>query len=151
MTQKGIELVKKFEGFCSTLYYDPVGIPTIGYGIVITDSEKWKDIFLSKEEAEVLMIQELIKTELMVRKLLKYKNLHPYCYDALTSFSYNIGIGNFSISTLRKKILRNELWGASEEFEKWIYAKGRILRGLIKRRKAEKELYLEGLRLQFGE
>ncbi|MEM5861284.1 MAG: lysozyme [Candidatus Aenigmatarchaeota archaeon] len=147
MTEKGIRLVKAFEGFSPTLYYDPVGIPTIGYGIVV-DAEKYKNVILTKEAAEALLFSELIKTELMVRKLLKYKELHPYCYDALTSFSFNVGIGNFSISTLRKKILRGELYDAANEFEKWIYAGGRILKGLIRRRKAEKELYLEGLALQ---
>lgn len=147
MTPKGVELVKRFEGFSPTLYYCPAGIPTIGYGIVVSDPEKWKNVRLTKEQAEKMLLEELRKVYLMVRKLLNHKELHPYCYDALTSFTFNVGIGNFSRSTLRRKILRGELWGASEEFEKWVYAKGMLLKGLVRRRKAEKELYLEGLRL----
>lgn len=147
MTRKGIELVKRFEGFSPTLYYCPTGIPTIGYGVVVHDVEKWKNVRLTREEAEKMLIEILAKYEALVRKALNYKKLHDYCYDALVSFTYNVGINAFRVSTLRRKILQNELLDASNEFEKWTYASGRLLKGLKKRRKAEKELYLEGLRL----
>lgn len=147
MTKRGIELVKRFEGFSPTLYYCPAGIPTIGYGVVVHDVEKWKNVRLTREEAEKMLIEILAKYEALVRKALNHKKLHDYCYDALISFTYNVGIGAFRASTLRRKILRGELFDASNEFEKWIYAGGRPLEGLKRRRRAEKELYLEGLRL----
>lgn len=147
MTKRGIELVKRFEGFSPTLYYCPAGIPTIGYGVVVHDVEKWKNVRLTREEAEKMLIEILAKYEALVRRALNYKKLHDYCYDALVSFTYNVGIGAFRASTLRRKILRGELLDASNEFERWIYAGGRPLEGLRRRRRAEKELYLEGLRL----
>ncbi|MFN4196623.1 MAG: lysozyme [Caldimicrobium sp.] len=148
MTERGIELVKRFEGFSPKIYLCPAGYPTIGYGHVVLPEERERFASgISKEEAEKLLIEELRKYEKKVISLLKNVKLHEYCIDALVSFSYNCGIYAFRSSTLRRKILRGDLYDAADEFLRWVYAGGRRLEGLVRRRKAERELYLEGLAL----
>ncbi len=146
MTEKGIELVKTFEGFSPKIYICPAGYETIGYGHVITPEERERFVRgITKEEAEGLLKADLNRFERAVRGLLKGFQLHEYCIDALTSFAYNCGIYSFKASTLRRKILSGELFEAADEFLKWCYGGGRKLEGLVRRRKAERELFLKGL------
>lgn len=145
MTERAIELIKRFEGFSSRIYLCPAGYPTIGYGHVVTQEEIERfRAGISKEEALRLLEDDLLRYEKTVKGLLGLQ-LHEYCIDALVSFAYNCGIYAFRASTLRRKILRNELLEAADEFLRWVYAGGRLLKGLVLRRKAERELFLEGV------
>lgn len=146
MTKRCIELVKRFEGFSPTVYICPAGYPTIGYGHVVTPEERKRFRGgITKEEAEELLRRDLIKFEAGVKAQLKGVKLHEYSMDALTSFAYNVGLYAFRGSTLRRLILRGELIDAAEQFLRWVYAGGKRLRGLELRRRAERELFLEGV------
>jgi len=147
MTPRCIELVKHFEGFSPVPYLCPAGIKTIGYGHVITSDEDIK-IPLSKEEAEIILIIDLLKVEKAITPLITVK-IHPFMLDALISFSFNVGIYAFKASTLRRKLNAQEYLEAADEFLKWVFAGGRKLKGLIRRREAERGLYLEGFKLLF--
>jgi len=147
MTERCVELVKKFEGFSDYPYRCPAGYLTIGYGKVIYPKMKI-EIPLSKEKAEELLIEDLLKIEKIISPLIQVK-IHPYMMDALISFSYNVGCYAFKVSTLRKKINKKEFLDASNEFLKWVYAGGKKLKGLERRRQAERALFLEGVKLLF--
>jgi lysozyme len=145
MTKKCVELVKKYEGFRAVPYLCPAGYPTVGYGHVITKGEILQ-YPMSKEFAEQLLLQDLIKTEMLIRPMIKV-DIHPYMLDALVSFSFNVGAYAFKSSTLRKKLNSGEWYECAEQFLRWIYAGGKKLTGLIKRRQEERELFLEGVNL----
>jgi lysozyme len=146
MTERCLELVKKFEGFSPVVYLCPAGYPTIGYGHVVTpeEMERFK-AGITRKEAEELLKQDLYRFEAGIKGLLKEIKLNDYCLEALISFSYNVGLYAFKASTLRKKILRGELLSAADEFLKWVYAGGRRIEGLMRRRQAERALFLEGV------
>lgn len=147
MTNRCIELVKKFEGFRNKIYLCPAGYPTIGYGHVVLkhEKEKFKN-GITQEEAEELLILDLAKREIKITPWIKVE-IHPWMFDAILSFVFNVGIWAFYRSTLRRKLNRGEFYDAANEFLKWVYAGGRKLKGLVRRRQAERELFLEGLQL----
>jgi lysozyme len=141
---KGIELIKQFEGFSAKPYLCPANYLTIGYGHVITKKEKLgphHSPLITKIQAEELLRQDLQKFESAVKKLISVP-LTQNQFDALVSFTYNLGAGALQRSTLRQKINRKEHQLAATEFLKWVYADGRKLAGLLARRQAESTLYL---------
>ncbi|MEG0237934.1 MAG: lysozyme [Cetobacterium sp.] len=137
ISQKGIELIKKFEGCKLESYKCPAGIWTIGYGTTkgITSGMK-----ITKEKAEELLKLDVEKFEKSVLKLVKV-DLNQSQFDALVSFTYNLGEGNLSSSTLLKKLNNRDYYGASEEFQRWNKAGVKVLNGLIKRRESERNLF----------
>ena len=139
VTQIGLDLVKKFEGFSSTVYLCSAGVPTIGYGHALLKGEAFPN-GISEEEAETLLAKDIGKAERAVLRLTK-SPLSDGEYDALVSFVYNLGSGAYQRSTLRMKVNRGE--DASDEFRKWTRAKGRVIKGLVRRRVAERERYLD--------
>lgn len=138
ISNKGIELIKKFEGCSLSSYKCPAGVWTIGYGHIKNTKEGMK---ITLKEANIFLQNDLKIHEKNVEKLVKVP-LSQNQFDALVSFEFNVGISNFQKSTLLKKLNKNDFIGASGEFEKWIYANHKPLLGLAKRRKAEKELFL---------
>ena len=143
--KKGLELIKKYEGFYPKPYKDPIGIPTIGYGFTyyLPDRRKvtMQDRPLTEHQASC-MLQEILKGyEKDVLRLVKVK-LTQNQFDALVSFTFNLGATNLSKSTLLRKlnINPNDPTIASE-FLKWNKAGGKVFNGLTKRRKEESELY----------
>ena len=96
---------------------------------------------ITEAEAEALLIRDLESSEGWVRRLIKTA-LTENQYSALTSFTFNVGAGALQRSTLRMKLNRGEYQGAADEFPKWRIAGGRILAGLVRRRTAEKALFL---------
>ncbi|MGL5950289.1 MAG: lysozyme [Cetobacterium sp.] len=135
----GINLIKKFEGLKLTAYRCPAGVPTIGYG---TTSNVKLGTTITEEKAEDLLKKDLVRFETAVKTVVRVK-LNQNQFDALVSFSYNVGTGALQSSTLLKKLNQGDYKGASEEFQKWNRAGGKVLNGLIKRREAEKELFLK--------
>jgi lysozyme len=140
----GIELIKKFEGFSSKPYKCPAGIPTIAYGATFYPNGK-KVTMNDKSVTEAEGV-ELLKS--MLSKFEQY--VDSYCidtitqnqFDALVSFCYNLGPANLKASTLLKKVNKDpndETIRA--EFMKWTKAGGKTLKGLVRRREAEAELY----------
>lgn len=137
---KGINLIKQFEGCRLAAYKCPSGVLTIGWGH--TKGVKIGDT-CTQEQADKWLADEVQIFENAVKNLVNVP-LNENQLGALTSFVYNVGIGNFSTSTLRKKLNAKDYTGAANEFERWVYgANKRKLEGLVRRRKAEKELFLK--------
>jgi GH24 family phage-related lysozyme (muramidase) len=96
---------------------------------------------ISEADGEALLAHELLSFERSVDKLITAE-LTQVMFDALVSFTYNLGSGNLQSSTLRMKLNRGNYEGAADEFPKWRKAGGRVLQGLVRRRIAERKLFL---------
>jgi len=138
ITQDGIDLIKRFEGFSSTVYICPAGYPTIGYGHLVRDHEKFEEI--SQEEAEALLRIDVESAERAVLRLIKVP-LTDGQFDALVSFTYNLGSGALQCSTLRRKVNRQAHSEVPAQLVRWVWAGGRKLNGLVKRRNCESSMY----------
>tara|TARA_B100000378_G_scaffold140014_1_gene113228 strand:- start:409 stop:861 length:453 start_codon:yes stop_codon:yes gene_type:complete len=139
ITQNGIDLIKRFEGFSRTVYFCPAGYPTIGYGHVVKPHEDFS-VGIDEAQAEELLRQDAVIAERAVLRLIRVP-LTDGQFDALVSFTYNLGGGALQRSTLRRKINREEHAEVPEQFMRWVWAGGRKLKGLVRRREAESELY----------
>lgn len=139
-----IEILKKHEGFRSKPYLCPAGVPTIGYGSTYyPDGKRVKmtDPAIDKVAAETLLYLTLKKFEDCILNAVK-SNINQNQFDALVSFTYNLGCGNLNKSTLLKKVNANPCDATiSNEFAKWDKAGGKRLNGLTKRRNDEAALY----------
>jgi len=141
-----INLIKMFEGYKAKAYLCPANVPTIGWGSTMyTDGRKVKlSDTINEEQAEILLMWELKNKSNALYGL----NLNQNQFDSLLSFIYNLGIGAFANSTLRKKILTNPNDPAIKfEFMRWNKARvnGELieLKGLTRRRTAEAEMYFK--------
>lgn len=145
LSEKGINLITKFEGLKLAAYVCPAGVATIGYGTTrYPDKSKVKigDKLTSKDQAIDLLKVNLKEYEDNVSALLYNVIINQNQYDALVSFVYNLGTGAFAKSTLLRKIKLNPNdLTIKDEFAKWINGGGKKLPGLIKRRKEEADLY----------
>ncbi len=132
--------IKQFEGLSLKAYYCRSGFKTIGWGHVINSSD---DIgkTITIEKAEELLKQDILKAKHCLYRNTKTVELNFNQITALISFIFNLGSGAFQSSTLRQKLLRYEYGLAALEFNKWVYARGRKLKGLQRRRAAEKNLF----------
>ena len=134
---KGIALIKEFEGLRLKAYQCPGGVWTIGYGH--TAGVK-PGMVITKAQAEEYLKADLIAFERYLNGLGLALNQNQF--DALVSFIYNVGTGNFSNSTLLRKVRANPQDNSIiDEFLRWVYSKGRVLPGLQRRRLAEMKLY----------
>ena len=138
ISKKGIDLIKRFEGCRLKAYKCPAGVWTIGYGH--TNNVRPDDI-ITQNDAEELLKRDLKVHEDNVKRVVKIA-LTQNQFDALVSFEYNVGYGAFANSTLLKLLNAGNYNAASKQFERWVYAGDRVLEGLVKRRKAERELFL---------
>lgn len=136
-SERGKELIKSFEGFRLQSYQCLAGIWTIGYGH--TRNVSRGDV-MTRETAEHYFNESILQKEQIVKKLVTV-SLNQQQFDALVSFVFNLGEGNFRRSTLLQKINQNDFAGASQEFKRWIYANGKQAPGLLRRRKAEEQLF----------
>ena len=143
---KGIKLIKKWEGFKNHPYLDAVGVPTIGYGNTFySDGTKVKmtDKAISLKDGEKLLKEVVRQFEDGVNDKVK-SDINQNQFDALVSFSYNLGLGALGKSTLLKKVNKNPNdLTIKGEFKKWVKAGGRKLKGLVKRRNDEAYLYFQ--------
>jgi lysozyme len=145
VSQAGVDIIKGFEGCELHAYPDPGtgGDPwTIGYGH--TGPEVKKGLKITKEEAEALLKKDLVKFEQGVLNLCTVQLTQPQ-FDALVSFAYNCGLGNLKSSTLLKLVNKGDFQGAAEQFLRWNKAAGKVLKGLTRRREAEKQVFLCGI------
>ena len=146
ISNSGLDLIKQFEGLSLKPYLDAVNIPTIGFGSTYyEDGTKvtLKDKPITGERATELL--EFIANKTFsenINKVVKVP-LNQNQFDALVSFSYNMGNKNFNWSTLLKKLNLYDYGGASSEFGRWSQANGKILNGLVLRRQKERELFLK--------
>ena len=139
ISNKGIELIKYFEGFRNEPYICSGGYLTIGYGHKLLPSDRFSSITV--EGAENLLRKDLIRFE---RAVIKYITvpLNDDQFAALTSFTYNLGAAALQRSVLRQKINYGEFDDVPREFKKWVYAGGKRVAGLVKRRKIESQLFM---------
>ena len=138
-SNKGIELIKSFEGYRNVAYLCPSGTLTLGYGHTrgVRPGQR-----CTEEDAEEWLKEDLAGAERFVIEVIDAVPLKQCQYDALVSFVFNIGGTAFRQSTLRRKVLANpDDPSIRGEFLKWIYAGGRPLDGLVNRRKAEADMY----------
>lgn len=136
-SQKGLDLIKSFEGLRLSAYRCPADIPTIGYGT--TSGVKMGDT-ITKERAEELLREDVKRFEAQVFRLVKVP-LSQGQFDALVSFVYNLGAGNLSNSTLLRLLNAGDYAGAAAQFDRWTKAGGKVLPGLVRRRAAERALF----------
>lgn len=134
---EGVALIKKFEGLELRAYQDSVGVWTVGYGHTRTAEPEME---ITPSDAERLLREDLEDTEKAVSHLVKVP-LNQDEFDALVSFTFNLGSGNLQHSTLLRKLNASNKVGASAEFTRWVYAGGVMLKGLKRRRLAEQALF----------
>ncbi len=134
----GIALIKRFEGFCATVYFCPAGKPTIGYGHVVKPGER----FGTLTEAQAI---ELLRAdaEIAAHSVKRFISapLTQNQFDVLVSFTFNLGGSALETSTLRSLINTGRLEAVPRELNRWVFAKGQRLPGLIARRAAEAQLF----------
>jgi len=131
------ELIKQFEGLRLEAYLCPAGIWTIGYGHTSGVSP---NSFITIQEADEYLHRDVATIEMQLNKL--NLSLRQCQWDAIVSFVFNVGIGNFKASTLLAKIRINpDDNSIMDEFLRWVYANGKVMRGLQKRRLTEMKLY----------
>jgi len=135
----GIALIKKYEGLRLKRYTDSAGYPTIGYGHKLLAGEHMAEI--SIEQAERLLARDLIAAEDAVRHLAMVP-LSSNQFSALVCFVFNLGRGYLAKSTLLRLLNEGNFDQAAQEFDKWVFAGGKRVNGLVKRREAEKQLFL---------
>ena len=135
----GVALIKQFEGLRTCAYLDAAGIWTIGYGHTGEDVRSGARI--RPEDAERLLRADLAVAEAAIHTLVTQPLAQP-SFDALASFVFNVGAQAFAGSTLLRKLNAGDTEGAAAEFERWRYAGGRALPGLLRRRIAERTLFL---------
>lgn len=138
ISEKGLALIKEFEGCKLTAYLCPANVWTIGYGH--TRGVKKGDI-ITQSTADKLLVDDVAVSELTVNSAIKRQMIQSQ-FDAMVSLAFNIGGGNFAQSTLVKKFNAGDAQGAADQFPRWKFANGEEMLGLIRRRAAERELFL---------
>jgi lysozyme len=157
------KLAKPFEGLSLKPYYDPVGYPTQGFGRLLSrevwgplgrppqnkiervTAQQWlenKYKTIDEHTAEIWLQQDMM-TAIRATIRLCPGATKPTQIAALADFTFNCGAGNLEISNLRRRVNRSDFDGAADEFLKWVYARGVKLPGLVRRRVAERDLFLK--------
>ena len=159
VSAEAIEMIKHHEGVRLRPYRCPALLWTIAVGHVIDPTHAtvkyeerralpipagW-DRTLTMDEVDQILGQDLRRFERGVVRLCPAAVGNQGIFDSCVSFAFNVGLGNFQRSTLRMKTNRGDFEEAAEEFMKWAKAGGRVLPGLVKRRRDERALYLSGL------
>lgn len=152
MTTEAIELIKRMEGLRLNAY-KPVPTEkyyTIGYGHYGADVAK--DMVIDEDTAERMLMNDLEVYIFNVKKALQsYATVNEYQFGALVSFCFNVGVGNFLKSTLLKKVRKDPNDPTiADEFNKWVYAGGKKLMGLVQRRQLEATLYFKKTDIDAG-
>jgi lysozyme len=134
---KGIALIKEFEGLRLEAYRCQSGVPTIGYG---STRNVRMGMVITEEEAEARLRIDLRDAEEAVSRMVRTKITDDQ-YASLVSWCFNIGATNAAKSTLIRKLNANLPLEAWAEFPRWVHAGGKISQGLIRRRAAEQALF----------
>ncbi len=144
INEKGIDMIKFFEGFKEKPYLCSAGVPTIGFGTTIYPNGvkvTLNDKPITKAIATQYLLEDIAFFERGVDAMTT-DLVNENQFSALVSFAYNLGLNNLKNSTLLKKVNINPNDDSIKiEFLKWTKAAGRIIKGLITRRNSEKELY----------
>jgi lysozyme len=150
-TKKGIDLIKSFEGLYLKAYVCPAGVNTIGYGTIKYPDGKKVQLgeTITMERAEELLKWEISFIEKAIEPIIKDLSLNCYQYDAIVSFAYNCGVNAFKNSTILRRMKKDVNDPTIRDaFMLWTKAKDskgelRVLKGLVRRRTAEADLYFK--------
>jgi lysozyme len=159
VSDKVIVMIKHHEGIRRSAYLCPAKLWTIGVGHVLYPAQAKLPLAerasypidpidrgpITDAEIDHYLAQDLARFERGVARYCPSAIDNQGQFDALVSFSFNVGLGNLQRSSLRMKHNRGDYEGAAEEFMKWTKGGGRILPGLVKRRRDEQALYLSEL------
>jgi lysozyme len=158
ISPKALKMIKHHEGVRNKPYRCPARLWTIGVGHVIQADharvpfedrlslpcpEGWNRVF-TMEEVDAILAKDLERFERGVLKYCPTAGSNQSWLDSLVSFSFNVGLGTLQRSTLRQKHNRGDYAGAADELLKYSFAGGKVLKGLLNRRKDERALYLGG-------
>lgn len=144
ISENGIQFICQYEGFKSSPYQDSGGVWTIGYGTICYSS----GISVTGDDSPISEAQGIEYLDYEVNKKCSEINdlltvdLNQNQYDAICSFTYNLGIGALKSSTLLKLINQSDFDDAANQFPLWDHDDGKVLQGLLNRRNAEKALFL---------
>lgn len=138
--QSGIDLIKRFEGKKNTVYLDIVGVPTVGYGSThhLTKDDVGK--VFSDEKVDERFMHDLLNVEKCINTICKVA-LTSNQFSSLCSLVFNIGCTAFSRSTLLRELNKGNYISVPNEILRWNKAGGKVVNGLIARRKAEADLW----------
>ena len=146
ISDNGINLIKRFEGVRYKPYRCPAGLWTVGVGHLIGDGKQLPDSYnktFTEREVDELLRKDLARFERGVTMLFPVSyRFTQGAYDALVSFSFNLGLGALQRSTVRSALLRGDKTMAGESLLKYCRAGGKILKGLQLRRQAEHKLLM---------
>ena len=140
ISPQGTTNIKQHEALRQTAYLDAVNIPTICYG---STGNVVLGHIATLDECNTRLSKDLAVASSGVKAVLK----HPVTqeqFDAITSLTFNVGVHNISTSSLVRKANAGDCYGAGAEFNRWVYAKGKKLKGLVIRRADERELWDSG-------
>ena len=137
ISQEGLALIKKFEGCELKAYHCAAGVPTIGYG---STHGVTMDMEITQEEADELLMDDVHKFEEAVTRAVKVP-LEQHQYDALVSWTFNLGPSNLSSSTMLRVLNEGNYDEVPAQIKRWNKAGGKVLQGLIRRREAEALLF----------
>ena len=134
-SQNGLLLTEQFEGCRLEAYQDSVGKWTIGYGHTWGINSSTPPC--TQDQAAAWLAEDIQSAVGSVNRLVKVTLTQPE-FDACCDFVFNVGVGNFAGSTMLKKLNAGDYAGAANEFDKWSFAGGVVVAGLLRRREAEK-------------
>ena len=137
ISEKGLALIRQFEGLRLLAYKCAAGVPSIGYGHTRTAKMGQS---ITQEHAEELLREDVARFEAAVSRLVKVP-LTQGQFDALVSFAFNLGAKALEKSTLLRLLNAGDYSGTAAQFDRWVYASGKKLSGLVKRRAAERALF----------
>lgn len=152
MSEPGLELLKQWEGFKLKVYKDSAGLPTIGVGHLITKSEQSSGQILiggvavsyanglTDQQALDLLSQDVQPAQQAVNNGVKVQ-LNQDQFDALVSFTFNVGVGAFNGSTLLKVLNQGQYGQVPAQLQRWNKAGGKVVQGLVNRRANEIKLW----------
>lgn len=135
-------LVKDREGLKLEAYICPAGVATIGYGHTkgVTLGTR-----VTKEQADVMLSEDLERFKAQASRYVKVQVTKGQ-FIALLDFVYNLGVGALRESTLLELLNQGDYYGAAEQFKRWVYCKGEVSKGLVKRRALERQYFLDEVR-----
>ena len=137
ISPEGLALIKKFEGCELEAYQCSAGVWTIGYGHTKGVEE---GMTITKDQAEQMLLEELVENEVAVEEAVD-NQLDQCMFDALVSWTYNLGPTNLNNSTMLKVLNAGEYDEVPAQIKRWNKAGGKVLQGLIRRREAEALLF----------
>lgn len=141
-SKRGLDLTASFEGCRLDAYQDSVGVWTIGYGHT-AGVKRWDRCTL--DQARAWLLEDVQAVADAINRDCTLETIDQDEFDALVDFGFNLGVSALEHSTLWRKFMAGDLDGAAAEFEKWDMAGGKHVAGLLRRRKAEEALFIEGI------